>query len=176
MLKKTFLVLVTLMILPLVKPKFVTAGPSVAESSATLKSTESKDSDWRVTTLRRFLAQYDSPLVDHVDFLVTYADIYNLDWRLIPAITGVESTYGKRIPKDSFNAYGWANGKYAFDSWESSIATVSQTLREKYYDKGAIDINQIARRYAPPSTTWAGKVKSIMKKIDRLPLSFTLEV
>jgi hypothetical protein len=92
----------------------------------------------------------------------------------VPAITGVESTFGKHIPYKSYNAYGWANGERKFDSWEDSIGHVSMSLRTKYLDKGAGTINKIAKRYAPPSITWAGKVKNIMGKIDKLPLSYDI--
>ena len=103
------------------------------------------------------------------------ADKYGIDWRLVPAITGVESTFGKRIPANSFNAYGWANGDYRFSSWEESIEIVTKALREKYIDKGAASIAKIARRYAPPSTTWGAKVKFFMKKIEPLPVTLSLE-
>jgi len=159
---------------------FITAGkvsadPYVADASATLKSTQA-GSDYRVGILRKYLESHNSPLTDYADEFIFYADKYNLDWRLVPAISGVESTFGKRIPLNSFNAYGWANGEYRFTSWENSIEIVSKTLREKYLNKGAVTINQIARRYAPPSSTWAGKVRFFMRKIEPFPVAFSLEV
>lgn len=130
--------------------------------------------DFRVENLRNYLQKYNSPLTEYAADFVNYADTYGLDYRLVPAITGVESTYGKRIPYKSYNAYGWANGEYKFNSWEDSIGHVSMSLRTKYIDKGAGTINKIARRYAPPSVTWAPKVKNIMGKIDKLPLSYDI--
>ena len=78
------------------------------------------------------------------------------------------------MPKNSYNAYGWANGNYKFKSWENSIDIVSNTLRDKYLNKGALSIRQIARIYAPPSKTWANNVKFFINKIDPLPLEYTL--
>jgi len=153
----------------------VAAQVSVAESSANLRANVSI-ADTRVDTLEKFLEKYNSPLAPYSEVFIETADKYELDWRLIPAITGVESTFGKRIPHDSFNAYGWANGEYRFTSWEESIEIVGKALRTKYEDKGAVSINQIARRYAPPSSTWAGKVKFFMRKIEAYPLDFDLEV
>ena len=153
----------------------VSAQVFVAESSASLKINSAR-SDTRVETLENFLEKYDSPLAPYSQLFIQTADKYELDWRLIPAIAGVESTFGKRIPYKSFNAYGWANGEYRFSSWEESIEVVGQALRTKYEDKGAVSINQIARRYAPPSSTWASKVKFFMRKIDSYPLDFDLEV
>lgn len=122
--------------------------------------------DVRVIKLEKFLAKYNSPLTPYADVFLRSADRHNIDWRLVPAITGVESTFGKRIPYNSYNAYGWANGDYRFESWESSIEHVTKTLREKYYNKGADTIDKIARRYAPPSTTWGKNVKFFMNKIE----------
>ncbi len=153
----------------------VAAQVSVAEASANLRANVSI-ADTRVDTLEKFLEKYNSPLAPYSEVFIETADKYELDWRLIPAITGVESTFGKRIPHDSFNAYGWANGEYRFTSWEESIEIVGKALRTKYEDKGAVSINQIARRYAPPSSTWAGKVKFFMRKIEAYPLDFDLEV
>lgn len=122
--------------------------------------------DIRVIKLEKFLARYNSPLTPYADVFVRSADRHDIDWRLVPAITGVESTFGKRIPYNSYNAYGWANGDYKFESWESSIEHVTKTLREKYYNKGADTIDKIARRYAPPSKTWGNNVKFFMNKIE----------
>lgn len=130
--------------------------------------------DYRVENLKGYLSQFDSPLAAYSKELVQYADENGLDYRLIPAISGVESTFGKKIPPRSYNAYGWANGDYSFTSWTNSIEVVSTTLRIKYVEKGATSINKIARIYAPPSSTWAGKVKYFVSKIDTLPLNFDI--
>src|SRR5260221_11487147 len=92
--------------------------------------------DTRVTKLRAYFEKNNSPLTDYADEFVKYADKYELDWRFLPAISGVESTFGKHIPYNSYNAYGWANGDYKFTSWEDSIEHVTKTLRTKYIDRG----------------------------------------
>lgn len=146
-----------------------------AGGSAVLKSTASASGyDYRVENLRNFLEKYNSPLSGYAADFVAYADMNGIDYRMVPAISGVESTFGKQIPYNSYNAYGWANGEYTFKSWPDSIATVSSTLKTKYIDAGASTIAKIARRYAPPSTTWAGKVTYFIGKIDRLPLDFDI--
>lgn len=122
--------------------------------------------DERVVKLEAYFAKHNSPLKPHAYDFVYYADTYGLDWKLVPAISGVESTFGKRIPMNSYNAYGWANGKYAFTSWENSIEVVSRTLKEKYVNRGLDTVPKIARVYAPPSTTWSGNVQFFMNQID----------
>jgi len=130
--------------------------------------------DYRVYTLRKFLSQFNSPLMPYSSEFIKEADYYGIDYRLVPAISGVESTFGKQIPFGSYNAYGWVNGNYSFKSWSDSIQIVSKTLKYNYIDKGVVSIASIARVYAPPSTTWGSKVQYFVSKIDTLPLSFDI--
>ena len=172
---KRLIYIFVLIVLFLITASPVRAQDLVAGESGTIKTTFQQDEfDFRVENLKLYLQKNNSPLTDYAAEFVNYADIYGLDYRLVPAITGVESTFGVHIPYKSFNAYGWSNGEYKFISWEDSIGHVSMSLRTKYLDKGAGTINKIARRYAPPSITWAPKVKNIMVKIDRLPLSYDI--
>ena len=171
--KKLILILIWIANLVLLQADTVSADVLVAGESAVLASSF-KPVDYRVTKLKQFLSYYNSPLTDYADYFVYYADKYQVDWRLVPSISGVESTFGKQIPSNSYNAYGWANGKYSFRSWAESIEVVNRTLREKYINKGADSIYEISRIYAPPSQTWAFKVKYFMNKLDSLPLEYTI--
>jgi hypothetical protein len=173
--RKIILTIVAIYAILMIKADTASAETLVAETSAQLKGSQPAASDYRVQRLTEFFEKYDSPLANFAEDFVFLADKYDIDWRLVPAISGVESTFGKRIPYNSYNAYGWANGDYSFNSWEESIEIVSKTLREKYMDKGAVTINQIARRYAPPSSTWAGKVRFFLRKIEPFPVGFELE-
>jgi hypothetical protein len=172
--RKILTILITLIVLILSSAEG-TRAQNISGQSATL-NTVSNDVrfDFRVENLRKFLLKYNSPLADYAEYFVAYADQNNLDYRLVPAITGVESTFGKFIPVDSYNAYGWANGNYKFSSWEDSIEHVSKTLKKSYIDRGVASIRQIAKVYAPPSTTWGGNVTFFVSKIDTLPLNFDI--
>ncbi|MEK7166729.1 MAG: hypothetical protein AAB874_08025 [Patescibacteria group bacterium] len=137
----------------------------VALASASVKF-EITETDPRVMQLTQFLESHQSPMATYAASFLKTADLYNLpDWRLVPAISGVESSFGKHIPYNSYNAYGWANGEYRFENWEQSIELVTKTLKEKYIDHGRDTVEEIAPVYAPPSTTWAGKVRFFMRKI-----------
>ncbi len=146
----------------------------VTESAELVKPANVNSKDLRVIRLQKFFQKYNSPLMPYANDFVYFADKYQIDYRLVPSISGVESTFGKRIPPGSYNAYGWANGEYKFKSWPDSIEHVTKTLRYKYYDKGAVNIDQIARRYAPPSKTWGHNVKYFLAKIDSTPVEFDL--
>ena len=147
----------------------------MAGASAVLKNEIQVETDCRKQKLEAFLAGYNSPLTAFAQEMIDTADKYGLDWRLIPAITGVESTFGRHIPYESYNAYGWANGAYSFNSWNQSIEIVGKTLKEKYIDRGLDTTTKIGRVYAPPSKTWANKVNYFMGKIDDTRVEGCLE-
>lgn len=130
--------------------------------------------DERVLILEAFLKNYQSPLESFAPFFIQMADKYQLDWRLVPSITGVESTFGKHIPYNSYNAYGWDNGNYVFTSWEESIEKVTATLKEKYVNRGLDNPQKIGPVYAPPSSTWASKVAYFMERIENFNQSSKL--
>ena len=95
--------------------------------------------------------------------------MYGLDWKLVAAISGVESGFGKVLPSGSHNAWGWgiptgSSGGIKFASWEEGIATVSHGLKTKYVNRGAHTIDQIGSIYAA-SPAWPGKVRFFMNKI-----------
>lgn len=151
---------------------FIIARPAFAQGYGEAKEAASsaalvmQKKDVRLERLKRFLTSYNSPLTKYSQDFVQIADKYNLDWKLIPAITGVESTFGKFIPYNSYNAYGWLNGAYYFSSWEESIQIVGKSLRENYLNRGADTVEKIASIYAPPSKTWAWKVRYFMEKLE----------
>lgn len=139
-------------------------------SSANLKpSIEIKTIDNRADILESFLKQYDSPLASHAEDFIFYADKYNLDWRLVASIAGLESTFGKRIPYESYNGWGWGvygDNVIRFDSWTDGIETISKGLRENYLkDKPDSDPYFIGPTYAS-SPTWAVRVTFFMNRMD----------
>jgi len=137
-------------------------------SAALLKPVVQKATDSRVRILREYLEKYNSPLVPYAATFVDTADKYNLDWKLVAAISGVESTFGRQIPPDSFNGWGWGiygNNMIRFSSWNEGIETISEGLRTKYIDKwGARNVYEIGRFYAA-SPTWAQRVEYFMNSI-----------
>ena len=166
-----FLALIIFSRKPITVKAELDAGSSAVPKFA---MTQPSTFDYRVYTLRKFLGRFDSPLTPYSLEFIKTADYYGIDWRMVPAISGVESTFGKAIPSNSYNAYGWVNGDYKFKSWPDSIQTVSMTLRKNYIDKGATSISRISRIYAPPSKTWGAKVEYFEGKISPLPLSFDI--
>ena len=137
-------------------------------SSAKIELGQPKNIDVRVKILQDFLSQYDSPLVGEAYSFVKYADEYDLDFRLVAAISGVESTFGKRIP-GGYNGWGW--GVYGtqalyFDSWKDGIYTVSKGLKEDYVSRGLTDPYSMNKRYAT-SPRWGRNVTFFMNEIEK---------
>lgn len=126
--------------------------------------------DARITKLEAFLTAYNSPLAPHASHFVKEADRLGLDWKLVAAICGVESTFGKHTPANSFNGWGWAiftgqkDGRH-FADWKEGITVVSEGLRYTYIDKGLVTIEQMGKRYAA-SPTWSMKVRYFLQKIE----------
>lgn len=130
----------------------------------------------KVATLYNFLDKYNSPLKSQARTFVEQAERYNLDYRLLVAISGVESTFGRELPYNSYNAWGWGiygDNVIYFDSYPEAISTISKSLREKYIEKWeAQNVYQIGHFYAA-SPTWAQRVVYFMEKMegDTLPLT-----
>ena len=121
--------------------------------------------DMRVKALENVFESYNSPLTPHAAFYIETADKYKVDWRLLPSIAGLESSFGKRQMPNSHNSYGWGGGYIYFDSYEDGIETIISSLKKRYYDRGADTVYKIAPIYAE-SPTWAPRVTSFMNKIE----------
>lgn len=131
----------------------------------------------RVAILYNFLDSYNSPLKIYARNFVEEANKNNLDYRLLAAISGVESTFGQQLPYSSYNAWGWGiygNNALRFGSYPEAISTISKSLRENYIDSwGAKNVYQIGRFYAA-SPTWAQRVVYFMEKVEPETLSLDL--
>lgn len=126
--------------------------------------------DERVDTLRAYLTAHNSPLVGESAHFIAEADRLGLDWKLVAAIAGTESTFGKHVPTGSYNAWGWgiptgARSGIAFGNWKQGITTVSEGLKYRYIDRGAVTVEHIGRIYAA-SPRWAGNVRFFLNKIE----------
>jgi len=137
-----------------------------SDSSRVKVELASKDVDMRPIKLKRFLGDRNSPLADYAEYIVACADRHKVDWRLVPAISGIESAFAI-LNAAPYNAYGWAGGGMAFGSWEESIEVVTRALRENYINRGADTVAKIAPIYCPPNyIKWTGAVTRYMAQID----------
>jgi hypothetical protein len=139
----------------------------------------SKPLDPRAQILKDYLDKHNSPLASYAQDFIDAADMYDVDWRLVPAIAGTESTFGKAIPGGhdplytTYNAWGW--GVYGtqalgFDSWKHGIYTLNKGLREDYLARGLMTPQQMNKRYAS-SQAWGGHVAFFMNDIEKFALT-----
>jgi hypothetical protein len=128
----------------------------------------------RVAQMRVVLTKYNSPMVGLEDVLIKTAEKYGLDWTLMAAIAGTESSFAKRMPYQCNNPYGWGiygDNKLCFESLEASIEGVASGLAKKY---NISSIESIARTYNTVSTDgWIKHTKFFMNKIKtaQVPVS-----
>ncbi|MBI4091798.1 MAG: glucosaminidase domain-containing protein [Candidatus Levybacteria bacterium] len=122
--------------------------------------------DTRTRAVRNIFKKYNSPLIDQAAIFVKYADEYGVDWKLLPSIAGLESTFGRFLMPGSYNAYGWGGGRIYFESWEDGIKVINKALRENYIDRGATDVWSIGPIYAE-SPTWSVRVNNFMNQFGQ---------
>ena len=128
------------------------------------------EKDGRVERLQDFFANYNSPLEPYAQNIVSEADTYNLDFRLLPAIAMQESGLCRRMPKDSYNCWGFGiyGGKVTrFNDFPDAIRTVTKTLATKYRESGLDTPEEIMSRYTPSSNgSWANGVSTFMSQLQ----------
>ena len=150
------------------------AGSAAALNINSTQST-SYDRDPRISTLMRLSAEYGGNFTyQDIRAFVMDADAYDIDWRLVFSIAGVESGFGKRVPYNSYNAWGWGvfTGQKTgagFTSWQHGIRIVTAGLRERYIDRGRQSLSDIGAIYAADGN-WSGKVQFFYNKIDGIYL------
>lgn len=117
--------------------------------------------DPRLEALRGFFQKSDCPAVEYVGTFLEAADDYDLDWRLLPSISYVESTGGKAARHN--NLFGWGSGRVRFLTPLAGIHAVGYQLAHSdlYRNK---DLDELLATYNP-SVEYAQKVKSVMRRI-----------
>jgi hypothetical protein len=111
--------------------------------------------------IKTILNRYNSPLADHIDTFIEVGNTYDMDYYLLPAISGLESSFGVNILPNSYNAWGWDRGYMMFNNWDEAIATVGKGLREGYLNEGRLSVYDIGPKYSE-SATWAVRVDNFI--------------
>jgi hypothetical protein len=147
-----------------------TVAYAALPTSQNIQSTEITQGDGRAERLKQFFASYNSPLEPYAQDVVTAADEYGLDYRLVPSIAMQESGLCKTIPNDSYNCWGF--GVYGhtvvhFDNYKDGIYTVTKALATRYKNRGLVTPQQIMTMYTPSSNgSWANGVNYFMQALQ----------
>ncbi len=114
----------------------------------------------RAEKVENFYKKWNSPMSTHSQYIVETADHFGIDWRLIPAISIVESSGGVFCFKP-YNAFGW--GSASFTNFEHGIYTVTKSIAQRY---GSDNPFVIAYTYCPANAQkWGAKVLNLMNQI-----------
>lgn len=125
--------------------------------------------DQREITLFNFLNKRKSPLASYAGDFIKTADKYQLDYRFLPAISGLESGFGSVLLKGTHNPFGWGGGYIYFNSYPDAFEAVGNGIRTRYVREGKVTPSMVGPTYAA-SPTWAVRVHSFMLQIDNTPI------
>lgn len=128
-----------------------------------------------VTEINTFLQQRGSPLAGKGAVFVREGRKNGIDPKLLVAIAGAESDFGKHGPiQPIHNPFGWGP-HIKFKSWDQAISTVARGLRKGYLDEGLKTISQIGAKWAPQgaandptnlNSNWAKNVGRFYAELD----------
>ena len=128
--------------------------------------------DMRAMQMHTYLEKVGSPMAGYEVKLIVTAEKNGLDWTFLAAIAGTESTFGKRMPYECINPYGWGiygDHKICFKSFDEAIEVVGAGLGKKY---NKTSLETIARTYNKVSTEgWITHTRFFMNKIKNTPVS-----
>lgn len=174
----TTLIFLSLFLVYLSSAKIVKPSIQNFKLYAALPTSESSISDeigyldGRARIIEEFFQDHKSPLFSEALVFIQVSDKYQLDYRLLPAISMQESNGGKKVIEDSYNPFGYGiYGKLAikFKSWDEAIERVGKALREDYLNQGLKTPYQIMAKYTPPSLSkdgaWAKGVSFFMEEL-----------
>jgi hypothetical protein len=131
----------------------------------TMADSDRIPSDLRIDKLKTFFASYGCPTPHHALDYVQAADAFQVDYRLLPAISLLESTCGTNGRLNNY--WGWNSAHSAFDSVPAGIAFVTSQLAagHPYRNK---TLEQKLFTYNPVGA-YGRKVKHLMTEIEKEP-------
>lgn len=116
------------------------------------------------------------PLYGYGRKMVEEAEKNDLDWRLIPAISVIETTGGrnlcKSLPRDlKYNPFGWGSCKIGFKSFDEAIEKIALNLggnnpKTAHHYDGKTTL-EIINKYNPPSIVpdYSKKIFKVMNTL-----------
>lgn len=135
----------------------------------------------RADAIDAYFRKYGMPLEGTGAAFAKAADDNDLDWRLLPAISVIETTGGENACPGTYkrtgnkgytyNVFGWGSCKITFSSYGDAITTLAVNLSGNDKDTAmhyqGKTIRQILEKYNPPSIVpdYADRVMQIMHDI-----------
>jgi hypothetical protein len=137
------------------------AAPATVSVQQHTASPTVKQNDPRLSRLQKFFGDRDCPLRSSAKDFLLAADQNQLDWRLLPSISIIESSGGKAYTNN--NVFGWGSCKEKFTSVRAGIHYVAAQLgrSRRYKDKDTDSKLQIYN----PLPDYSQRVKAVMRAI-----------
>jgi hypothetical protein len=137
--------------------------PASADPKHALQNVPAPAPDPRTIRLQKFFAKLHCPVQYLAEDFVRAADDNQLDWRLLPSISVIESGGGKAYRNN--NIFGWANGLEPFPSIRAAINHVAFKLGKSplYQNR---DIPSKLRIYNPEVEDYPTEVMTVMNRIS----------
>lgn len=145
------------------------ATPAMTHPGQDITSILSYQEDPRAVRLRAFLEQKGYPIQGLAEDFVAAADRNELDWRLLPAISIVESSGGKHYINN--NIFGWDAENVAFHTIRQGIHFVASRLASSKLYEGK-DLDGILGTYNP-CETYPPRVKRLMRALGAASIAQT---
>ena len=140
---------------------FMPAGPTANQTSSQ-PAPDYRD-DPRFESLSRFFHRFECPAEMYTAEFLKASDANDLDWRLLPSLSFVETTGGKEARNN--NMFGWDSGRAHFPSPVAGIHAVGYHLKHSRVYKNK-KLDKLLAVYNPAVDEYAQKVKSVMRRIS----------
>lgn len=118
--------------------------------------------DPRTLRLKKFFAKLHCPVAYLAEDFIHTADENQLDWRLLPSISVVESSGGKAYKNN--NIFGWNNGDTAFPSIRAGLHEVAFKLGKSPLYRNRDLVGKL--RLYNPDESYVGTVLNVMNRIS----------
>jgi hypothetical protein len=120
--------------------------------------------DPRAIRLHQFMSRLRCPVKDLAEEFIHAADDNNLDWRLLPSISIIESGGGKAFKNN--NIMGWANGDRSFPTIRAGIHQVAFHLGRSFVYRNRSTEEKL--RAYNHNCDYSLRVESVMNQISPL--------
>jgi len=138
----------------------LTLAVSAYANTATGSSSALRDG--RYDKLESFFQSFGCPAPHYVDEYLGAADSNAIDYRLLPAISVLESTCG--VYQRLNNRWGWDSARKGFSSFRAGLQYIARQLSQgRYYRNKSLE--EKVRMYNP-NPQYARLLKKLMLKID----------
>lgn len=148
------------------QPIFEVTSEVQALYEAKKSEIQQREFEINVAKAEAMLKRYDSPMQGLGHIIVQKADECGGDFKILLAIAGNESLFG-RVPVKKYNPYGYLDGvQYA--SFEDALTKISCYISQRFIAKCNKDITCIVKTYAGPADDkqrWVFNINWFIKQV-----------